>query len=44
MGGVRLMFASLLNFIANLSKSGASTACFLWILDEPEMPKHMIEK
>ena len=36
--------ASLVNFIANLSKSGASTACVYWIMDEPEMPKHMIEK
>jgi len=36
--------ASLVNFIANLSKNGASTACALWVMDEPEMPKHMIEK
>lgn len=36
--------ASLFTAVGNTSASGSSSACIKWFIDEPEMPKSMIEK
>jgi len=38
------ILAKLFELIGGVSSSAASTACTLWILDEPEMPRSLIEK
>lgn len=38
------MFASLLSWIGSLSASVGTKACALWLIDEPKMPKCMLEK
>ncbi len=30
--------------IASLGSSGGTTGCYLWVVDEPKMPKSLIEK
>ena len=30
--------------IANLGSSGGTTGCYSWFIDEPKMPKSLIEK
>ncbi len=38
------LFSKVFKTIGSLSTSGSSSACPRWIIDEPEMPKSMIEK
>lgn len=38
------MFASLLSLIGSLSASTGTKACMLWFIDEPSMPKCMLQK
>lgn len=38
------MFASLLSWIGSLSASAGTKACILWVIDEPKMPKCMLNK
>lgn len=38
------MFASLLSCIGSLSASAGTKACILWLIDEPKMPKCMLNK
>ncbi len=38
------MFASLLSWIGSLSASAGTKACILWLIDEPKMPKCMLNK
>ena len=36
--------AKLFELIGGVCSSAASTACMTWALDEPEMPRSLIEK
>ena len=38
------LFSKLFKTVGSLSNSGSSKACLHVILDEPEMPKSMIER
>ena len=38
------LFAKICDLIGGVSYSAATTACSFWLFDEPEMPKHLIEK
>lgn len=38
------LLAKLFELIGGVSSSAASTACVVWVLDEPEMPRSLIEK
>ncbi len=38
------MFASLLSWIGSLSASAGTKACLIWLIDEPKMPKCMLNK
>lgn len=38
------LLAKLFEVIGGLCSSAASTACVVWVLDEPEMPRSLIEK
>lgn len=38
------MLTSLLSLIGSLSASAGTKACFLWLMDEPSMPKCMVQK
>jgi len=38
------MFGFLFKFIGSLNGSGSGNACWRIFIDEPKMPKHMIEK
>lgn len=37
------LFASILKFIGVSGANSATTACWVWWLDEPEMPKSLIK-
>lgn len=36
--------AKLFELIGGFSSSAATTACVAWVLDEPKMPRSLIEK
>lgn len=38
------LLAKIFNFIGNTSASLSINECSFWLLDEPEMPKSLIEK
>lgn len=38
------MFAALLSWLGNLSANVGTTACSLWFIDEPKMPKSLLNK
>ncbi len=38
------MFASLLSLIGSISASVGTKACTLWFVDEPKMPKSLLNK
>ena len=38
------MFASLLSWLGNLGASVGTKGCFFLFLDEPKMPRSLIEK
>ncbi len=38
------MFASLLSWLGSVSASFGTKACVLWLIDEPKMPKSMLNK
>ena len=38
------MFAALLNWVASLSASAGTKACTTWLMDEPKMPKSLLNK
>ena len=38
------LLAKLFELVGGLFSSAASTACMTWALDEPKMPKSLIEK
>lgn len=38
------LFAKLCELIGGFGVGAATTACSLWLFDEPEMPKSLIEK
>ena len=37
------LLAKLFELIGGASSNAASTACWTWVLDEPEMPESMIK-
>ncbi len=41
---MKKLFAMLLSGVGILAASAASTACVVFVLDEPEMPKELIER
>lgn len=41
---MRGLFAKVCSLLGGFGASAGSTACVVWILDEPEMPKSLIEK
>ena len=43
-GGIRIMFAALLSWLGNLSATMGTQACSLWFIDEPKMPKSLLNK
>ena len=38
------MFATLLSWIGSLSASTGTKACTVWFIDEPKMPKSLLNK
>ena len=38
------MFAGLLNWIGSLSAKAGTKACLVWYVDEPKMPKSLLNK
>ena len=38
------MFASLLSWLGSLSAAAGTKACTVLFIDEPEMPKNLLEK
>lgn len=38
------IFASVIEFIGNIISTAGSVGCYFLFFDEPEMPKHLIEK
>lgn len=38
------LLAKIFNFIGNFGAQACSNVCIMWALDEPEMPKSLIEK
>lgn len=38
------MFAALLSWIGSLSASAGTKGCFVWYVDEPKMPKSLLNK
>ena len=38
------LFARIFGALGNLGSKGGNSACWVFFIDEPEMPKHMIEK
>lgn len=38
------MFAALLSWLGSLSASTGTKACVLWLVDEPKMPKSLLNK
>ena len=38
------MFAALLSWLGSLSASVGTKACVLWLVDEPKMPKSLLNK
>ncbi len=38
------MFAALLNWVASLSASAGTKACITWLVDEPKMPRSLLNK
>jgi len=38
------LLAKLFELIGEISSAAASTACYVWVFDEPEMPRSLIEK
>ena len=38
------MFASLLSWLGSVSASTGTKACLLWFMDEPKMPKSLLNK
>ena len=38
------MLASLLSWIGSLSASAGTKACVIWLIDEPKMPKSLLNK
>lgn len=44
-GGIILkFFATILTALATIAASAGSQACLYWFLDEPKMPKSLLEK
>ena len=37
------MFTSFLTWIGSLAASNAYKACWIWLVDEPKMPKSLIK-
>lgn len=38
------MLASLLSWIGSMSASAGTKACLIWFIDEPKMPKSLLNK
>lgn len=38
------LLAKLFELIGGFSSNAATTACWTWVIDEPEMPRSLIEK
>ena len=38
------MFAALLSWLGELSATMGTTACTIWLIDEPKMPKSLLNK
>ncbi|MDY5058794.1 MAG: cyclic lactone autoinducer peptide [Bacilli bacterium] len=38
------MFASLLSWLGSLSAATGTKACTIWFIDEPKMPRSLLEK
>ena len=38
------MFAALLSWVGSLSASAGTKACIAWLVDEPEMPRSLLNK
>lgn len=38
------LFAKIFNLIGGFGASASTTACTLWVFDEPKMPNSLIEK
>ncbi len=38
------MLTALLSWIGSLSASAGTKACVLWLVDEPKMPKSLLNK
>ncbi len=38
------LFSRIFTAIASLGAGAATTGCYVWWIDEPEMPKSLIEK
>ena len=38
------LFAKIFNLLGGTGASASTTACWTWFIDEPKMPKSLIEK
>lgn len=38
------LFAKIMELLGGFGASAGSTACTVWVFDEPEMPRSLIEK
>ena len=38
------LLAKLFNLIGGAGANASTTACYVWVFDEPEMPRSLIEK
>lgn len=38
------LFAKICSLLGGFGASAGSTACIMWVFDEPKMPKSLIEK
>ena len=38
------MFAALLSWLGELSANMGTSACLIWYMDEPKMPKSLLNK
>lgn len=41
---VKNMFTALLSWLGELSATMGTKACLVWFIDEPKMPKSLLEK
>lgn len=38
------LFAKICSFLGSFGATAGTNACYVWVFDEPEMPRSLIEK